>query len=70
MTAIKMMIFRRGDSGDGLSIAFPFPWNASQSLICLIYFFASSLAKQPNSLPAYPSEQITLWKYPSASISH
>lgn len=70
VTAIKMMVLVRGGSGGGLSTAFSFPWNASQSLICLIYFFASPLVKQPNSLSAYPSEQITLWKYPSASIFH
>lgn len=34
-----MMIFVRGGSGGGLSTAFSFPRNASQSLICLIYFF-------------------------------
>lgn len=38
MTAIKMMIFVRGGSGGGLPTAFSLPWNASQSLICLIYF--------------------------------
>lgn len=33
-----MMIFVRDQSGGRLSTAFSFPWNASQPLICLIYF--------------------------------
>lgn len=48
-----MMIFVRGSSGAGLSIAFSFPWNASQSLICLIYFclFPSEAAQSTVCLP-------------------
>ena len=53
----------------GLSTAFS-PLECVTVINLFNLFFASSLVKQSNSLSAYPSEQITLRKYPSASIFH